>query len=421
MKKRIIFLTGYWDSRVDPTIVCIKSLLQHFVDNQYNVQISTYWGRKKEKSKIIDGYSVNYVRPHISISLFDAYYHSKNWFYKNVLFILAKTINLLHRLLTIANYPIGSVSFVKRWAKATISLIDPSEETVLVSAVNPEDSIYVGHIVKKKCPNIKWITYNMDCGTNVLPGSTFESLRRLLHSKSVTAENTALSLADKIIVMKGHYDYYSTHLTLSNAQKLLTADIPLLQEIPRVNVSGLQFLGSDNLNFVYAGTMTGLYYDPKSICDLFIAIKKVFPNASLDLYGITDKDTYLEEITNSGIGITYHGVIKHEELDKVFAEADILVYYKNERIDSVSGKFFEYLSYLKPVVYYGIEGDINYNNVLRYDYGLALDCKKPINESVSKVVSFIKSLEDSRPVDYSNTIKTFQMSLPSYSYSLIVS
>lgn len=420
MSKRIIFLTGYWDSRVDPTVVCIKSLLHHFIDNQYNVDICTYWGMKKEQNKRIDGYNVYYVRPHVSISLFDAYYQSKNRLFKQVLFIIAKVVNIIHRFLSIWHYPISSASFVKRWAKATISLIDPSEETILISVVNPEDSVYAGHIVKKQCPNIKWITYNLDCGSNVLPGSSFERFRKLFHNKSITAENKALTNADRIIVMKGHYDYYSTHLTQSNVQKLLVADIPLLQDTPRVSSNNLRKISSDCLKFVYAGTMTGIYYNPKSICNFFIALREYLPNATLDLYGITDKESYLKALTNAKVGITYHGVINHDDLEAIFEDSDILVYYKNERIDSVSGKFFEYLSYMKPVIYYGIAGDINFNNVLKYDYGLSLDCKKVVNESVKETLLFIKGLEDKQLIDYAKVKDTYEMNLSSYAYSIFV-
>lgn len=421
MGKRIIFLTSYWDSRVDPTVVCTRAMVNQFVTNHYDVIVSTYWGRRKERYKSVDGYKVCYVRPPLTLTIFDAYYHSKNKVLKKFYYVIAKITNTLHRLFTIANYPIDSARFVKRWAKATDSLINMPEETILVSVVNPENTIYVGEEVKKRNPKIKWILHYLDCGSNVLPGSTFERFRRILQSKSVSAENRALSLSDKIIVMRGHYEYYFSHLSPLNVQKLLMADIPLLHDSPQVSASGNCFKFKDNLKVVYAGAMTGVYYDPKSICDYFAALKKYIPNATMDLYGITDKDTYLNEISNTGVGIKYHGAVQHDLLKKIFSEADILIYYKNERIDSVSGKFFEYLSYLKPVIYYGIKRDINYNNVLRYDYGLSLDCKEDLDENAKNTVSFLKSLEEKPPIDYENIKEVFEMSLPSYAYSLIVS
>ncbi len=419
MGKRIIFLSGNWDSRVDPTVVCTKALLGHFISHGYEVEISTYWGREKKANREQDGYRINYVHPHISLSLFDAYYHSKDNIKKRLYYIAAKIVNTLHRAITITHYPIGSVRFVRRWAKATCSLINPSDETILVSVVNPEDSIYAGYEVKRLNPNVRWIVYYLDCGTNVLPGSTFETFRTILHKKSVRAENNALTIADKVIVMCGHYDYYSTHLTPLNAKKLLMADIPLLCDKPKVAI-GNEFVYSDKLNIVYAGTMTGVYYDPKSICELFMAIRQLMPYATLDLYGITDKNAYLNEMTQANCGITYHGTVHHEKLEEVFKNADVLIYYKNQKIDSVSGKFFEYMSYMKPVVYYGIKGDINYNNVLRYSHGLSLDCKEPAKENAERVVSFLQNLENVPLMDYNRVKETFKNNLGSYAYELIV-
>lgn len=419
MIKKVIFLSSYWNSTYDPDVICTKSLVNNFLNNHYEVEISTYWGKNKEHNKTIDGCRVNYVRPYFSFLMFDASFNSKNVIVKKIYFVIAKIINTLYRAITITLYPIGSAPFVKRWAKSTRSLINTSDKITLISVVNPEESLYAGYKVKKMCPNIKWIVYYLDSGTNVLPESTFEKFRRLLHNKNVIAENKALTLADKIIVMRGHYDYYTKALDASNTQKLLMADIPLLQEKPNCSIIENDYSGK--IKIVYAGTMAGAYYDPKYICEFFLELRKSFPNATLDLYGVTDKDSYLRKMTSSDIGITYHGIVKHRMLENIFSSADILLFYKNERLDSVSGKFFEYLSYMKPIIYYGINGDINYNNVQRYDYGLALDCKEPLNNNVNLVVSFINKFRYKKNISYDSVKETFKMNLSSYTYDVMVS
>ena len=421
MIKKVIFLSSYWNSTYDPDVICTKSLVNNFLNNHYEVEISTYWGKNKEYNKTIDGCRVNYVRPYFSFSMFDASFNSKNVIVKKGYFVIAKILNTLYRAITISLYPIGSVPFVKRWAKSAQSLINTSDKITLISVVNPEESLYAGYEVKKMYPNIKWIVYYLDSGSNVLPGSTFEKFRRLLHNKNVIAENKALTLADKIIVMRGHYDYYAKTLDASNTQKLLMADIPLLQEKPNCSITDNESDYSKKIRIVYTGTMAGVYYDPKYICDFFLKLRKSFPNATLDLYGVTDKDSYLRKMTASDMGITYHGIVKHSMLEKVFLSADILLFYKNERLDSVSGKFFEYLSYMKPIIYYGINGDINYNNVQRYDYGLALDCKAPLNINVNLVVSFINKFRCKKLISYDSVKETFKMNLSSYTYNVMVS
>ena len=66
------------------------------------------------------------------------------------------------------------------------------------------------------------------------------------------------------------------------------------------------------------------------------------------------------------------------------------------------------LSYLKPVIYYGIRGDINFNNVLCYDYGLSLDCKDNLDENAQKTVSFLRCLEGKASVSYNSIKESFK-------------
>lgn len=369
MKNKILFLVDYWSPIPTANAVCTKNVIHALQEDGWECYVSAFSDEKKAVEKT-EGITVHTVKPAFSRVLLNKAKISKEKHRAQFYAFFGKLINRINRLVMLPVYPIISLTFDIRWSREICRFIQKEQIDYVVSVIDPQDSLYTGYLVKKQNPKLKWTAYYIDCGSNVMQGTPFEPLKRLLQRKAIKWENKVLSLADKIIVMQGHEKHYRTCLNEANRNKLRIADVPLFVGNKPDLVESLTEGKQPVQKWVYTGSMTGVYYDPHQLVEFFQHYQK-YDKAELHLYGTTDQVQYLTQLTdNTDAGVAWHGIIPHNQISGVLHSADVLVYYKNISLDSVSGKFFEYVGYQKPVVYFGDKNDINARLVQKYPKGI---------------------------------------------------
>lgn len=407
--KNILFLTDRWCPNATANAVCINNIAQVLIRDGWTVYVSAI-SDGDIISTVIDGIHVETIKTSIHKRLLRKAEECKGTLIPLFIKKIAKLLYFAKRMFLIPIYPVGAPLFARKWGKVICQLIDQYEIDLLISVNAPEESVYTGYLVKRANSDIKWGIYYIDSGTNVLHGASFERLKLLLQKKSVKWEQKAFAYAEKIFVMQGHADYYRQVVGKRFVHKLEVVDVPLLCSECEVNRS---LKNKQMLRWVYAGSLTKRYYDPHVICELFAAYKERHDMAHLDLYGQTDREKYLNDISqNCKSGIHWHGSTPHERILKVFNQADLLVYYKTEGLDSVSGKFFEYIATGKPIIYIGYPDDINSKLVIQYPLGLALNVKDSIEVKLKKIDEFLDRIVDIKAPAYEVLKKQFWLSSP---------
>ena len=313
--------------------------------------------------------------------------------------------------------PLVSLTFPHRWRKAGEELIRKERIDTVVSVIAPDEALYTGYLIKRRNPSVEWIAYYIDAGTNILTGTSFEPVKRILQRKAVFWENKVLAFAKKIIVMEGHASYYRQNLMEKNKRKLRVANVPLL--IIPTEKRSVNTQENDSIErWVYTGNMSSRLYDPRPLCELFAAYRKTHP-AKLHLYGPSDHREYLETIVNKDSGIIWHGMVSHEEIFAIQSSADLLVYYVCKDVDSVSGKLFEYLGTGKRILYLGPEDDINARQLAKYDRGLALPMDEPLPTLLQRLEAFLGHTQNASAVDPADLCACYEQNMPSFTARII--
>ena len=386
---KILFLTDYWFPKKTANAVCVQNIAKELLASGNEVYVCAYKEADNSPAEE-DGLHFSYVRPSLARRLMHTSAQCQNAALAKTLGMIGVAINRIRRFLLLPFYPLVSLAFPHRWQRAAEKIIRREKIDVLVSVIAPEEALYTGYLTKKRNPGVEWIIYYIDAGTNILPGTSFERVKRTLQKKASRWENRLFRKADKVIVMEGHANYYRQNLTPQNLPKLRVANVPMLK---RPSNTPTQETGEKAgvEKWVYTGNMQGTLYDPRSLCELFIEYARA-RQAELHLYGPSDHDSYLSEIQEKNRNIFWHGSKPHEEVVLAQKNADVLVYFITRELDSVSGKLFEYLAHRKPIVFLGPENDINVRQLSKFRLGLPLSIAQSSTANATCVNHFLSNI-----------------------------
>lgn len=344
--KKILFLTDMWSPKPTANSICVQNIASVLQKRGWKVYINAFEGKEGQTKESEDGIEIEYTRPSFPRFLLTKAVYTSNAMYKSFLNKAGLICNRFSRLMFLPAYPVAAPLFAKKWSEKIRKQIIENDIDVVVSVNAPFDSLAAGYLVKKKMPNIKWIAYYIDSGTNYGKEQTFLLLKKALQKKAVKWENKILSLADKIVIMEGHKHYYEKALNASNKSKMTVLNVPLF-DVHNISSKEADSKKHEKEIWTYMGSIRTGFYDPQKLFSWFREYCKSH-KAELHLYGATNMEKWLQQNCDNQI-IFYHGLIKHDKVDEILKESDVLVYFASARLDSVSGKFFEYLMYHKPM------------------------------------------------------------------------
>lgn len=418
-KNGILFLTPGWIPVPTAVSICTKGVAEELKDNGYNIYVSSLSEDGKTETVREDGMIIYRIMAPIDRCYFGAAELCKEKNRKHILYIIAQILSKCMRLLFFAWYPNPNPIFSHKWADSAIEIIEKYDIKTVVTLAAPMESLIAGRIIKQRKPDIKWIIYQIDNGSHEQRRKSV-LVKKMLEAHGMKNVKKQYRFADKIILMKNHKVHYDNEYFDDVRDKFIYADVPLLNKMicsSNENICPVE-MDPEYENWIYAGTISKPYYDPTELCSFFIryADRK---KARLHFFGTGDCVDTLDVYQKRTQGtIQYHGLVKRNELENIYKQADVLVYYKSRSIaGSISGKFFEYLAAEKPVVFFSTDiNDINVNNVKKIPYGAVLVNNSTDEENFDEIQRVLGKSSD---CSYAKAMKLFYDSTPQYAAKII--
>lgn len=166
----------------------------------------------------------------------------------------------------------------------------------------------------------------------------------------------------------------------------------------------------DSLKLIYAG---GLYPGFREAFNLYQAIEEINGKASLDIYGNIGSD----QLPQSNIEkIQYHGAIAPNELQKRYAEADVIVFIDNRNGFQVPGKVLEIQALGLPILFiYDNEASPSFDYL--FNEGIV---RVQNNVEAIKVALLSTKLKESTPIKVSQELVRFSWSNLARKYKVVM-
>lgn len=413
----ILFLTDTCFSAATPNAICTMNVAEELVKLGHAVFFIAY--SSEQTPPHYNGFTFYYIKPSFARIMLNISKKKKS--FSSLFGFIGITANRLRRLLLLPFYPIVSFSVPIKYRNKYSEVIRCNRIDTVVSVIAPDETLLAGHLIKKRFPEIKFVTYYLDCGTNINQGSSFVFLKKILQSKAIRMENRLLRSADNIIVMKGHSNYYKKTLAPENQGKIHIADVPLLAFHFPLNASFLSSTNDSIEKWIYTGNMEGRIYNPIPFCKLFEEYHKLNPNSELHLYGVCDNRRFFSEVLSKNDFIKWHNSVPHSSIYSIQHNASVLILFKCFSMDSISGKIFEYLPHLKPIILLSPANDICSRQLSQYSLSLSLDISDSSINNAQKAFAFLSTINSIHKPSIDDIRRVFSLSLPLTTAKLLLS
>lgn len=412
--KNVLFLTDAWEPFPTANVACLQNVLSSMDQKKFAFHINAFGITPQDTHITKDGVSLTIIKTSLARNLFYQADYERNAQKSKLKRRIARIISNARRLFYLPIYPKTWSFFEQKWYTAALEEIKEQNIEAIVSVVAPMEALWVGEKIKKAFPDLEWIIYLIDGGSDLNEGESYSFIKKHLQYMAMKKMRAAYQLADDVIIMQCHEKHYKQPFFDEVAYKLHILDVPLLSLKKKKAKSG-SGLCQDNKpveNWVYAGSLDTHYYDPQNLCDFFHEYCKT-KKAVLHFYGRGSGTEVLESIIKQRRGeVVYHGLLKPTQLPEVYQNADVLVNYLSAPMSSVSGKFFEYVTYGKPVVYFSpLVKDVNTSYVERYPLGVCLLPNETLDQKVEKVTTTVKKAKE-ESVDSKTIVREFWNSTP---------
>lgn len=363
MKKSMVVLCGNYYPSPSPTGLCTKRYLE-LVSEEYDIDIICLSQNGESGTVTEDGFNIHTLADkHMCLE-----YKTKGNFKKFIHLVGAVQIKF------------SVLGNMKWFAKAALKKMVELEKSRKIDIVFTVCSPFAAHIAgcnfKKNHPNTILCLYTVD------PYSSKYRIRPFFCSldKLIQKEKEVFSQADVLMLSE---EVYNTRKELYSDCKnctVLPYMLPMVK--PQINTEGI--FEKSVVNCVYAGRFYKDIRNPEYMLSVFSkADKKIV----LHLYSVGCEDI-VDKCRSDNIIV--HGIVSQEEIQKVYAAADILIGVGNASKDFLPSKTFEYIVNLKPVVYFNY-ADISNEVLEKYPCALQFSNTGDITEAAEKLMLFCES------------------------------
>lgn len=409
--KKILILLGNYLPNPSANGVCISNVVDELIKEDYDVSCIVYDENYSELYENINETHIFRIKRDLIERLIISIRKGKN----ERLVILQRILEFFRKIkqvLLIPLYPWTDITYtIKLYFKAK-KLISNEFFDAIICVHVPIDTLIVGHFIKNKFKNIKYITYFLD---SLSGGFNLKILpKKWSINRKHNWEKVLLSNSDLNIMMQSSYNHIMKH---RRNDKYLTntifLDIPLLV---RKNIlsKGDSILNLKKINIVYTGTLYSSSRNPNYILDLFTRIKR--EDVALTFIGNSDCEKIFKLKNTFFQGdINYFPHLEHNRILEVLNDADIFLNIGVDNKNAISGKIFEYMSFGKPIIStYSIDDESCIPYLNRYDLSLLIDQRESLDINTSKISNFIDrninskvSFNSIENQFYTNTPKAF--------------
>jgi len=335
MRKRLVMIVGNYYPNPSPTGKCAEAYVDLLRD-QFDISVIC----------IADTEQTPYE--HNSKKVYPAagwYTLLQHWLAKKnvprLLQDLAKVpVHLRHRF----THPNNLYSYGKAARKRLEALHRQRPIDVVFSVGAPMAAHVAAREFREKHPEVRWVTYTVDsyAGQNKGTGR---------YAGALAFEAGVLGASDRVLLSEEIYAA-SPGLYESFAEKCGT--LPYLMPPTPEAENGPRYLDREKVNLVYAGRFYKEIRHPEYLLQLALEMDD---SCVLHLYCQSDCDSLIDSyVSRSGGRIVRHAPVSVETIQKIYAEADVLVSVGNNAPEFKPSKTFEYIASGKPIVNVYYEG-----------------------------------------------------------------
>ena len=363
MKKHLVMIVGGYYPNPSPTGKCAEAYVELLKD-QFDISVICIAGTDRMQ------YAHAGKRVYPAAGWYTLFQHRLEKKAPGFVVNLAKIPVHLRQKFT---QPNNLYSYVKAARKQLEKLHADRAIDVIFSVGAPMAAHVAARNFRKDHPNVRWVTYTVDSYAAQNAGS----------AKARAFEASVLCVSDKVLLSEEIYDN-SKAMYETFAEKCSALPY-LMPETPTKDVN-TRYLPEDKINLVYAGRFYKDLRHPEYLLQLAMELDD---GCVLHLYCQSDCDSLIDNYVQRSNGkIIRHKPVSVDTIQKIYAEADVLVSVGNNTPEFKPSKTFEYIASGKPIlnIYYeGLRDEV----LAQYPLSLQLQRGKPILETVPAVTQFV--------------------------------
>lgn len=386
--KKILFIIQSYPSEKSANVLCDEKVMKQLVGTgRYEVHCLCfkYFGQKYNEK--IDGV---YVHRWNRGLWWNIYTKAEFRTMSN-----SKLVIELHRLamrvkqiVCIPIFPFYEPIVALKYAKEAQKLNQKEQFDMVVAEHNGLDTIFAAWKLKQKNRSIKFMPIFWDAMSGGFRPKYLPA--KYVDAKKHNLEVAILHDCDEAIMMQSHKRHIMNLYQHDDVlKKIKFLDIPYLVE-QKVVPTQMVF-DNENVNLVFAGNMS--MRNPEYLLALISASKK----KNIVVHFFTEKMAHKKIMSIAqkyDISIMLYDYIPHNELIKYLASADILVNFGVDNPNAISGKIFEYMGFLKPIVSTYFRDDEAVLPFLRkYPMALLIDERIPVDLQAGTFNNFIANID----------------------------
>lgn len=274
----------------------------------------------------------------------------------------------------------------------------------------PFESVQALIKFKRKYQNVKAVIYELDSAVDGIRMSKIP----IFYNKAVEKWlSEKYEIADTVIVMKSHEEYWKGKFEKRFGDKLKIADIPVLTEKPQNKQQEKK-----QASMIYSGLLDKKYRSPSYLLSVLRELSKKI-EFEFSFYSKGNCEEKIKSAVNEIEGIRRCGYVSQEKLEQVTENADILVNIGNSVSKSVPSKMIAYMSYGKPIIHFSSQkDDICKEYLYRYPLSLVIDQTDKPETACKKIAEFIEKTKGKRE-EFDKIRELFALSDPKYSANII--
>lgn len=379
--KKVLIVLGKYIQQTEPNGICMRKIMEEWTNKVEAHIISMESERQSNLSFFI--HPVYYSMPKNTIAKI---------FFKIRKFIFA---------------PVAELNLVNHIRSEITNLCSTNSFDAVIAVMNPAEAVEAVYRSKKIIGNGKFILYEIDPASNryKTPKGVIQKYW-LLRTKHW--ERKIYSSADSIIHMKSHQAHYSSPYYSEFRDKTTYMDIPGVYS-PLVEYEKAQH---EVKILLYSGAFYPKLREPNFMLESLRDIPK--NNYKLVIYTgqMHNKICFLADKID--LNYSLHPLVPQKDIEKITAEADILLSVGNKDSDFLPSKILSYIATGKPIIhYYFDESDVSLPYLKKYNNSLLICMSEQHDEVTKKIKEFIDTASTLQ-MSFSQIASAFAENTPKY-------
>lgn len=386
---KILFLAGAYHPHYSANGLCVKNVVDACIGRGIEVTCIVNDATGCKKIERIDGALVNRVKPRWIIRWQQWRQCRNDGKVLLTLDELVKGLNRLKMLLMSGAWPLVSPLYAYRFYKVGKKELSGGRYDAIVAVYTPVDALLAGYLLKKRFPKVAFVPYYLDALAGGWGPSRWS--REKTDRKTRRWEMIVDEAADVIVSMRSAKRYHQSNPFGEEIQKKrVYLDVPLMT---RDRLKGrVRPSSADERSYaLFAGSIPFPRRDPRPALELMC---RVCARCDMDfvIAGDCSDPTIFDEYVDKSDGrVRPIGWCSRERVDRLESGATVLVSIGSRNPNAISGKIFEYMGHLKPIVStYAIEDEPSKPYLRKYGHAILVDETKAVDDgAVEEVVAFV--------------------------------